>query len=202
MKTAERILVTSLALFNEHGEASVTSVDIALELDISPGNLYYHYKGKEEIITALLAMYKDQISYVLDNSEVDISTPFDFICFVIELLKVEYLFRFLHRNSLDLSEKYPIVKKGLGSLNDKSEKLISLFYSSLLSNNWLVCSTEVLESLSSLTHFIVSSSLSFSLSGTSDEDDKIIEQCVSWIMLALRPHLNKKDEALEQLLDV
>ena len=37
MKTAQKILLTALTLFNEHGENTVTSVDIAIELDISRG---------------------------------------------------------------------------------------------------------------------------------------------------------------------
>ena len=57
MKTAERVLATSLELFNYHGESSVTSVDIANEMDISPGNLYYHFKGKELIVDALFDIH-------------------------------------------------------------------------------------------------------------------------------------------------
>ena len=67
MKTAERILVTSLALFNQRGENNVSSVDIAVELDISPGNLYYHFKGKEVIVAALFDLYREQMKTVLNS---------------------------------------------------------------------------------------------------------------------------------------
>ena len=71
MKTRERILLTALTLFNKHGENAVTSVDIALELDISPGNLYYHFKGKESMVVALMRMHEKHIQRVLVADKLD-----------------------------------------------------------------------------------------------------------------------------------
>jgi AcrR family transcriptional regulator len=53
MKTRERILAAALRLFNEQGTAAVSTNHIADALGMSPGNLYYHFRNKEEIIRAL-----------------------------------------------------------------------------------------------------------------------------------------------------
>ena len=75
MKTAERILITSLDIFNQKGENNVSSVEIAMELDISPGNLYYHFKGKEVIVGALFDIYQHQLRGIIDapSNQTDIS---------------------------------------------------------------------------------------------------------------------------------
>ena len=58
-RTAERILDTTLELFNRFGEPNVSTTLISAELGISPGNLYYHYPAKDELINALFDRYDD-----------------------------------------------------------------------------------------------------------------------------------------------
>lgn len=53
MKTKNRILDVAIALFNQHGTSHISTNHIADALGISPGNLYYHYANKQEIIRAI-----------------------------------------------------------------------------------------------------------------------------------------------------
>lgn len=63
--TKSRILSTALDLFNLEGEGEVSAVDIASVIGISPGNLYYHYRGKEPMIAELFADFEAEIRQVL-----------------------------------------------------------------------------------------------------------------------------------------
>jgi AcrR family transcriptional regulator len=53
MGTKQAILDTALELFNHQGTAPISTNHIAQALGISPGNLYYHFRNKEQIIQAL-----------------------------------------------------------------------------------------------------------------------------------------------------
>ena len=61
-RTAERILEVTLALFNRFGEPNVSTTLIAAELRISPGNLYYHYPAKDELINSLFDRYEKALN--------------------------------------------------------------------------------------------------------------------------------------------
>jgi AcrR family transcriptional regulator len=58
----EQILHTALELFNEKGYADVGVRELARVLQISPGNLSYHFSKKEDILMALLEQFSGQNS--------------------------------------------------------------------------------------------------------------------------------------------
>src|SRR6478752_5135675 len=64
-RTAERILEVTLDLFNRFGEPNVSTTLISAELSISPGNLYYHYPAKDELINSLFDRYERALGELL-----------------------------------------------------------------------------------------------------------------------------------------
>lgn len=53
MSNRQRIIDTALSLFNAHGTGVISTNHIADAAGVSPGNLYYHFGNKEEIIREL-----------------------------------------------------------------------------------------------------------------------------------------------------
>ncbi|MBF7695559.1 TetR/AcrR family transcriptional regulator [Acinetobacter rathckeae] len=104
-KTKQRILDTSLMLFNEQGERAVTTNHIAAALQMSPGNLYYHYSNKQEIIKALTEQYQQQTLAMLALPNDRTVTANDKITYFKALSEQLWAYRFLHRDVYDLVEK-------------------------------------------------------------------------------------------------
>ena len=124
MKTAERILLVALTLFNERGERNVTAADIALELDMSPGNLYYHFKGKESIVIALYSQMQGYVAGLLSapledptlfetNHSDNVERSWLFLTVVFEKM---YEYRFIYLNLIDLMQHYPEINRGMRRL--------------------------------------------------------------------------------------
>src|SRR6476619_6248958 len=100
-RTAERILDTTLELFNRFGEPNVSTTLISAELGISPGNLYYHYPAKEELITKLYDRYDEALTTLLRAAD-DVSDVEDAWLFFHMLFELIWSYRFLYRDLNDL----------------------------------------------------------------------------------------------------
>ena len=107
MKTKDKILQYSLQLFNDEGEQNVTPVDIANVLEISPGNLYYHFKGKDPIIHQLFLDFEEEFRMVLHapiDKPLELSDNWVYFYILFEEIAD---FRFFYRNLQSLLERYP-----------------------------------------------------------------------------------------------
>ena len=70
INTKQKILNSSVKLFNEIGIANVRLQQIANETGISAGNLAYHFRNKEAIIVAINEELHDEVSEILSNYRV------------------------------------------------------------------------------------------------------------------------------------
>ena len=100
-RTAERILEVTLELFNRFGEPNVSTTLISAELGISPGNLYYHYPAKDELINALFDRFERALNELLNASDGvrDVEDAWFFLHSLFELI---WKYRFLYRDLNDL----------------------------------------------------------------------------------------------------
>ena len=100
-RTAQRIATVSLDLFNRYGEPNVSTTLISSELNISPGNLYYHFPAKDQLVSHLFDNYKTDILKLLEASQ-DVKDVEDAWFFLHSLFELIWEHRFLYRDLNDL----------------------------------------------------------------------------------------------------
>ena len=100
-RTAERILEVTLDLFNRFGEPNVSTTLISAELGISPGNLYYHYPAKDELINTLFDRFEKALNELLRAAD-GVRHVEDAWLFFHMLFELIWQHRFLYRDLNDL----------------------------------------------------------------------------------------------------
>jgi AcrR family transcriptional regulator len=115
-RTRERILETSLALFNRFGAPQVTTADIADEMDISPGNLYYHFRNKDEIVFELYEAYEATVLPLYANPGGRRVGVDDLWLWLHLLFEQMWQYRFLCRDLDQLTSRDRKLGKRIGAL--------------------------------------------------------------------------------------
>ncbi len=114
-RTPQRILEATLALFNRFGEPNVSTAAIAADLGMSPGNLYYHYPAKDELINALFDQFDARLRQVLGTAGAvrDLEEAWFFLH---SLYEVVWDYRFVYRDINDLLSKNRRIEQALQQL--------------------------------------------------------------------------------------
>lgn len=135
MKTKDRIVQTSIELFNRSGIVAVTTNHIAKELNISPGNLYFHFANKEEIIRQIFRqMAKETYALWKTKKGVKLMHPLDLIEKNFELF---WRYRFFHREMYYLRRKDAQLSKMWKAHIAKILKLMTVMYKRWLKEGWM-----------------------------------------------------------------
>ena len=115
-RTRERIVETSLALFNQRGAPQVTTAEIAGEMNISPGNLYYHFRNKDEIVGELCAAFEVRLTPLFANPRGRAIGVEDLWLWLHLLFERMGEFRFIFRDVDELAARDPALGVRLGRL--------------------------------------------------------------------------------------
>jgi AcrR family transcriptional regulator len=187
--TRTRVLVTSLLLFNKQGEPNTTTNAIADELDISPGNLHYHFRRKSEIIDALLAEFQADVRRILEPPSTDNISIDDFWVFLHLLLEVMAGYHFLLRDMETLSGKYPKVGRTLGGFAKGLTAVLQLYLDGLDRNGVLnIDDSEISVASRNLAVIALFSERFSTISGVDHPADAVALETARSILALLLPY--------------
>ena len=151
--TRQAILDASLALFNKHGEVNVTINQIADELDISPGNLHYHFKKKHAIVSCLFAAFDSEMADVLIDPGDRVLELEDLWLYLHLLFETIGRYRFIYRDINDLLERYGQLQRPFSRLLQRQHSTATSFCNSLAANG--ILQIDELDQRSLIDHIVM-----------------------------------------------
>ena len=168
MKTRDKIIQASIELFNEHGERTITTNHIAAHLGISPGNLYYHFRNKQDIIQCIFKQYEAHLEtsfqpYVEHKIDAEmLVTYFDAMFYVL------WKFRFFYANLSDILSKDDVLKEKYLNVQQMVQARASRIIEQLVHDKVIALPTEEIPQLADTMKLVLSSWIGYKLAQSSD----------------------------------
>jgi AcrR family transcriptional regulator len=187
-----RILRTALALFNAEGVGALSAMDIAAALGISPGHLYYHFKGKPEIVAALASAHLEEVELVLAaalEACVGAGATLETLWAHVHILAEEaWDARFLYREAGGLALRYPDVGARIRRIAALEGRSIGAMLGAMIAAGTLEAGAEVLDALARLiVTAIAYHAIALELEGDPGPPRDRVARAVGQLMLLVSP---------------
>ncbi|MDO6425415.1 MULTISPECIES: TetR/AcrR family transcriptional regulator [Thalassotalea] len=194
MKTRDKIIQASIELFNEQGERNVTTNHIAAHLGISPGNLYYHFRNKEDII---LSIYEEYARNLLLETfpQVNPNTkPLDTIILYMDaVFQALMKFRFFYANLPVLLAKSPQLHEKYVEVQHTISQRLSEMLIALRDADMMTFADDELADIVSILRLINTFWLSFyqTQNENTEINDSVFLDGVLKILVMIRPYITE-----------
>lgn len=185
----DRIINASLDLFNQSGTVAVTTNHIAGHLLISPGNLYFHFRDRQDIVRHLFDRMCKEIYEVWygEGDEVVLRKPQELVEMV---FGVFYKYRFFHREMYHLRRIDPQLTVAWRKHLKKTERLFFATYAQWVRQGWMkpVKDKSDLQFISDTILITSNSFLQFYESASKPARNKSIKVGAEYVLKLLEPY--------------
>jgi AcrR family transcriptional regulator len=198
-RTRERIVATALALFNAAGEPHVTTADIADEMNISPGNLYYHFRNKDDIIGELYAAFAESVAPLLAGPSARAADVEDLWLFMHVLFERMWAYRFLFRDLDEIVSRNPQLARGFADLARRERSAVIELCGGLRAAGALAASDAEIAAVAENAVMIATYWMSFQRLARGARADAVgmqFERAVAQVLALLTPYLHGAHRAL------
>ena len=147
MKTKDKILQTARSMFNEQGFGNVSLANLADELGIAKGNVWYHFNDKRALLAAINAQYtkiSDERQKMLPAHDKVLESYVDFIQAIAWEIRE---FRFMFRDRADYGQHSEKFEEDLPDIYVRNFAQFRSFFEAMIEQGYLNVTKEDLSDL-------------------------------------------------------
>lgn len=191
MRTQDRILAASLALFNAEGVAKVPLTSIASEIGISQGNLHYHFRRKQDIVQRLASRYEQEVESVLAGPAGTLAGVDDLWLFLHLGFEKIFEYRFIYRDIDYLFTELPSFDRRLRHLTARGVETLERLCTELVAAGSMRAEADDIDMLS--LQMIMTATCWHTFVQVLPEGEDVGPGRAAYQMLLLSPYLADKE---------
>jgi len=190
--TRQRILDASLALFNAHGAPHVSTNHIADELEISPGNLYYHFRNKDDIIEHLFGRYEQRLDAAISapSGFPDLEDVWLQLHLVFECI---WAYRFLYRDLVEILSRNRRVRLRFARILKRADQATHEVMRGLTRSGAMRASAAELAATATNVLVVATFWLNYSAARGGKDEQVAIRAGIVQVMMLLAPFLRDRE---------